>query len=139
VGGREERSTHTSNKTISFHYAPHMSRTDGRKLVGFAVAMTVTALGVGTIYLPFVADRDKLRGLFEEGDDAVPEGARRQMKAMAKVEAEAEAMERQLRSRGEQQQNAQQEGRQSSREEVPQQQRQRASAGSMWSSFRRNS
>ncbi|KAL3794001.1 hypothetical protein ACHAW5_006738 [Stephanodiscus triporus] len=116
-----------------------MSRTDGRKLVGIAVAMTVTALGVGTIYLPFVADRDKLRGLFEEGDDAVPEGARRQMKAMAKVEAEE--MERQLRSRGEQQQNAQQEGRQFSPEEVPQQpqqQRQRASAGSMWSSFRRN-
>jgi uncharacterized iron-regulated membrane protein len=113
-----------------------MSRTDGRKLVGIAVALTVTALGVGTIYLPFVADRDKLRGLFEEGDDAVPEGARRQMKAMAKVEAE-EAQQR--RSLEQQQQHAQQEGRQSSLEEVSQQQRQRASAGSMWSSFRRNS
>ena len=114
-----------------------MSRTDGRKLVGIAVALTVTALGVGTIYLPFVADRDKLRGLFEEGDDAVPEGARRQMKAMAKVEAEE--AERQRRSLEQQQQHAHQEGRQSSLEEVPQQQRQRASAGSMWSSFRRNS
>ncbi len=114
-----------------------MSRTDGRKLVGIAVALTVTALGVGTIYLPFVADRDKLRGLFEEGDDAVPEGARRQMKAMAK--AEAEEAERQRRSLEQQQQHAHQEGRQSSLEEVPQQQRQRASAGSMWSSFRRNS
>ena len=49
----------------------------------------VLALGVGTIiYLPFIADRDKLRGLFEEGDDAVPEGARRQLMAMAKQEAE---------------------------------------------------
>ena len=118
-----------------------MSRTDGRKLVGIAVALTVTALGVGTIYLPFVADRDKLRGLFEEGDDAVPEGARRQMKAMAKEEVE-EAVRQQRRSleqQQQQQQNAQQEGRQSSLEEVPQQQRQRASAGSMWSSFRRNS
>jgi hypothetical protein len=111
-----------------------MSRTDGRKLVGIAVAMTVTALGVGTIYLPFVADRDKLRGLFEEGDDSVPEGARRQMKAMAKAEA-AEA-ERQHRSMGQMQQNEHQDGRQ----EVPQQQsRQKASAGSMWSSFRRSS
>jgi hypothetical protein len=115
-----------------------MSRTDGRKLVGIAVALTVTALGVGTIYLPFVADRDKLRGLFEEGDSAVPEGARRQMKAMAKAEVE-EAERKQRRSLEQQQQNAQQEGRQSSLEEVPQQQRQRASAGSMWSSFRRNS
>ncbi|KAL3823073.1 hypothetical protein ACHAXA_011125 [Cyclostephanos tholiformis] len=115
-----------------------MSRTDGRKLVGIAVAMTVTALGVGTIYLPFVADRDKLRGLFEEGDDAVPEGARRQMKAMAK--AEADEAERQRRSRDQTHQDEVREGQQLSREEMPQQQsRQKASAGSMWSSFRRSS
>lgn len=99
-------------------------RTDGRKLVGIAVALTVSALGVGTIYLPFIADRDKLRGLFEEGDDAVPEGARRQLKAMAKQETED--AER-LRMSQQQQEEMQQ----------PQQQRQRASAGSMWSSFRR--
>jgi hypothetical protein len=111
-----------------------MSRTDGRKLVGIAVAMTVTALGVGTIYLPFVVDRDKLRGLFEEGDNAVPEGARRQMKAMAK--AEVEEAERQRRSMDQIQQNEHQDGQR----EVPQQQsRQKASAGSMWSSFRRSS
>jgi hypothetical protein len=90
--------------------------------VGIAVALTVSALGVGTIYLPFIADRDKLRGLFEEGDDAVPEGARRQLKAMAKQEAEDAE-----RLRMSQQQQ----------EEQPHQQRQRASAGSMWSSFRR--
>ncbi len=107
--------------------------------MGIAVAMTVTALGVGTIYLPFVADRDKLRGLFEEGDDAVPEGARRQMKAMAKAEAEAEA-ERQRRSRDQMQQNEHRDGHQPAWEEAPHQQsRQKASAGSMWSSFRRSS
>ena len=40
-----------------------MSRTDGRKLVALAAAATVGALGIGTIYLPFMADRDKLRGM----------------------------------------------------------------------------
>ena len=41
-----------------------MSRTDGRKLVALAAAATVGALGLGTIYLPFMADRDKLRGMY---------------------------------------------------------------------------
>lgn len=41
-----------------------MSRTDGRKLVALAAAATVGALGIGTIYLPFMADRDKLRGMY---------------------------------------------------------------------------
>jgi hypothetical protein len=40
----------------------------GSKLVGVAVAATVTALGVGTIYLPFIADKDRIRGLHEESD-----------------------------------------------------------------------
>lgn len=31
-----------------------------------AVAGTVGFVGVGSIYLPFIADRDKLRGLHEE-------------------------------------------------------------------------
>ena len=52
----------------------------------------------------------------------MPEGARRQLKAMAKQEAEDAE-----RLRMSQQQQ----------EEQPHQQRQRASAGSMWSSFRR--
>lgn len=33
-----------------------------------AVGLTVTALGVGTVYLPFIADRDRVRGLNEESD-----------------------------------------------------------------------
>jgi len=33
-----------------------------------AVAATLTAVGIGTIYVPFFADRDKLRGLNEEAD-----------------------------------------------------------------------
>lgn len=31
-----------------------------------AVGATATALGIGVVYLPFVADRDKMRGLHEE-------------------------------------------------------------------------
>ena len=108
-----------------------MSRTDGRKLVTLAAAATVGALGVGTIYLPFMADRDKIRGLSEEGEESMPEGARREMQAMKKSAAVAAEQQRELQQqlqRGQRQQ-----------EEDQQQQRQKASAGSMWSSFRRNS
>jgi hypothetical protein len=37
-------------------------------MVGLAVGGIVAALGVGTIYLPFIADKDRVRGLHEEGD-----------------------------------------------------------------------
>ena len=95
-----------------------MSRIDGKKLVSLAAVATVGAIGIGTIYLPFLADRDKLRGLFEEGEDSIPEGARREIQAVMKAEREKEQHSRE--------------------EERPQQQRQRETAGSMWSSFRRN-
>lgn len=65
-------------------------RTDGRKLVALATAATAGAVGFGTIYLPFIADRDKLRGMFEEGDE-MPEGARREIQAMRKAEEAAAA------------------------------------------------
>jgi hypothetical protein len=82
----------------------------GKQLVTIAVAATIGAIGIGTIYLPFMADRDKLRGLFEEGDEQIPEGARREIRDIMKREA-AE------REQGGAQPKA---------------------AGSMWSSFRRN-
>jgi hypothetical protein len=105
-----------------------MSRTDGRKLVALAVTATISAIGIGTIYLPFIADRDKLRGLFEEGEQAMPEGARREIQRILKAErAEAELLQQQQQL-GEQQQS----------DTIQQQQRQRTSAGSMWNSFRRN-
>ena len=106
-----------------------MSRTDGRKLVALAATATIAAIGVGTIYLPFIADRDKLRGLFEEGEQAMPEGARREIQKILKAErAEAELQQQQL----------QREEQQSELQQQQQQQKQRASAGSMWNSFRRN-
>lgn len=42
------------------------ARMSGNKLVSVAVAGTVTMVGLGAIYVPFFADRDKLRGLHEE-------------------------------------------------------------------------
>ena len=106
-----------------------MSRTDGRKLVALAAAVTVGAVGIGTIYLPFMADRDKLRGLFEEGEETMPEGARREIQAIMKAEAEEQ---RQLQAQ-QQKDDIQRE------DDQQQQQRQRSGAGSMWSSFRRSS
>lgn len=41
-------------------------RVSGNKAVVAAVAGTIGAVCVGAIYVPFIADRDKLRGLHEE-------------------------------------------------------------------------
>lgn len=114
-----------------------MSRTDGRKLVALAATATVAAIGVGTIYLPFIADRDKLRGLFEEGEQAMPEGARREIQRILKAErADAELQQQQQLQQHQQSQDEHQQ--QSDTMQQQQQQRQRSSAGSMWNSFRRN-
>ena len=57
-----------------------MPKVDGRKIVAVATVGTLAAVSLGQIYLPFVADRDKVRGLSEE--DEVPEGARKEMEAL---------------------------------------------------------
>jgi hypothetical protein len=41
-------------------------RVSGNKAVMAAVGGTVGAVFIGAIYVPFIADRDKLRGLHEE-------------------------------------------------------------------------
>lgn len=87
----------------------------GKQLVSFAVAATVGAVGIGTIYLPFMADRDKLRGLFEEGEEQIPEGARREIRDIMKKDAREKEIQQS--------------------ESV---QHEKKGAGSMWSSFRRN-
>mmetsp|Transcript_23250 Transcript_23250/g.50230 ORF Transcript_23250/g.50230 Transcript_23250/m.50230 type:complete len:117 (+) Transcript_23250:171-521(+) len=116
-----------------------MSRTDGRKLVALAAAATVGAIGIGTIYLPFMADRDKLRGMFEEGDESIPEGARREIRAIAKAEAEEKRKLQQQQKQLERHQGEEDMQQQQQHQQKQEQQRQRSSAGSMWSSFRRNS
>lgn len=57
-----------------------MSRNSGSRVVVMAVTATLAAIGVGTIYLPFVADKDKVRGLHEESE--MDERSRREYEAM---------------------------------------------------------
>ena len=52
--------------------------TNGSKIVMIAVATTLGALGVGTVYLPFFADRDKLRGMHEDADGNLSEKERKE-------------------------------------------------------------
>jgi|EP00979_Chaetoceros_neogracilis_P011005 hypothetical protein len=67
-----------------------MARTDGKKIVGLAFGAIAGAIGLAQIYLPYIADRDKLRGMFEEED--MPEQAKKEMDMMMKAEiATAEA------------------------------------------------
>jgi len=103
-----------------------MSRTDGRKLVALAGTAIVGALGFATIYLPFMADRDKLRGLFEEGEQSIPEGARREIQAIMKAERESQQRMEEVLQQQQQYEEAEQ-----------QKEKQKASPGSMWSSFQR--
>lgn len=44
----------------------HQARSSGSRLVAGAVAGTLGVVGLSTIYLPFFADRDTIRGLHEE-------------------------------------------------------------------------
>jgi hypothetical protein len=44
------------------------ARSSGSKLVTMAVGGTVGVLGLSTIYLPYFADRDSIRGLHEEAN-----------------------------------------------------------------------
>jgi hypothetical protein len=53
----------------------------GSKLVVLAVAATVGMIGIGTIWAPFYADRDKLRGLHEEADSGLSDSDKKQYEA----------------------------------------------------------
>lgn len=43
-------------------------RNSGSKMVAAAVTGIIAFIGVGTFYLPFVADKDRIRGLHEESE-----------------------------------------------------------------------
>lgn len=94
------------------------SRVDGRKVVGFAFVGITMTLGFAQIYLPFIADRDKLRGMFEEED--MPESAKRELDNMMKVEQAAKDAEAASNARTTNQNTINSSG-----------------AGSMWKNFRR--
>jgi flagellar basal body-associated protein FliL len=92
------------------------ARSSGSRVVSIAIAGTVAAVGVGTIYLPFFADKDKLRGLHEE--EAAPTAA---MLVLETKKLEAAGL-----LRGDEPDEKQEAKQQPKR-----------SAGSMWQSFRK--
>mmetsp|Transcript_13277 Transcript_13277/g.18270 ORF Transcript_13277/g.18270 Transcript_13277/m.18270 type:complete len:100 (+) Transcript_13277:152-451(+) len=96
-----------------------MARTDGKKLVAVATVGMVSVIGFAQIYLPFIADRDKLRGLFEEED--MPTGARRELDAIMRAER--------LKAMKEAQEGPQQSN-------VPEANKQEKAPGSMWANLR---
>lgn len=92
------------------------ARNSGSRVVVMAVTGTLAAIGVGTIWLPFIADKDKVRGLHEESE--LDDRSRR----------EYEAMLRQMQQQGE--------GGAATPETPPPPARQ---SNSMWSRLKRNS
>jgi hypothetical protein len=62
-------------------------RQSGSKIVAVAVTATLAAVGVGCIYLPFIADKDRIRGLHEESDLSGSE-KREYDRVMAQMKAE---------------------------------------------------
>lgn len=92
-----------------------MARTDGRKIVAMAFGATTLAIGIGQIYLPYIADRDKLRGLFEEED--MPMQARKEMEMM--MMKERQELQKQ-------------------QQDQPPTKERSGNSGSMWSNMRRN-
>jgi len=83
----------------------------GSRMVVAAVTATVAALGIGTVYLPFVADRDRVRGMHEEGEMS------------ASDKREYEAMLKQMQQK--QQQQKQQQKHQNPQQHLP-------TSNSMW-------
>ena len=88
-----------------------MARVDGRKIVVVATGATVACLAVFQIYLPYFADRDKLRGMSEEED--MPAAARREMERQIRIDQAT------------------------SQQQPPPQQQQAASSGSMWKNMKK--
>jgi hypothetical protein len=89
------------------------ARSSGSRLVVAAVGGTLAAVGIGTIYLPFVADRDVMRGLHEE---AAPPTS-------AMLAQEIRKLQREGLLRGDEE------------DDMPKQDGKKLSAGSMWKKF----
>ena len=59
----------TQRREFSNYYNETMAaRVSGSKMVVAAAGAAVAMVGIGSIYLPFLADRDKIRGMHEEQD-----------------------------------------------------------------------
>jgi hypothetical protein len=64
---------------------------DGSKLVVLAIAATAGMVGIGTIWAPFYADRDKIRGLWEEENPTISDQEMREVEAYALQQQQKEA------------------------------------------------
>jgi len=68
------------------------ARNSGSKIVVAAVVAMMATIGVGTIYAPYFADRDKLRGLHEEADAGLSDREKREFEAyMQQVKEQQQA------------------------------------------------
>ena len=69
------------------------ARRSGSALVAGVVTATVGAIGYGCIYLPFVADRDEVRGFHEEDDRVLKQQYEQyvqEMKKQKELEAQSQ-------------------------------------------------
>jgi hypothetical protein len=98
-----------------------MVRTDGRKIVAVATLATVSVVCFAQIYLPFWADRDKIRGMAEEEDMSA--AAKREIRMMEQQEHRRQQQQQQQMSNQDDKNNA----------AAPQS----GSAGSMWKNMRK--
>jgi hypothetical protein len=73
-----------------------MARVDGKKIVAVATVATLSMVGFAQIYLPFWADRDKIRGMAEEED--MPAAAKREMQKVMRQQQQEEQQKQQAGS-----------------------------------------
>jgi len=98
-------------------------KVDGRKVVAFAVAGMCTMVGVSTIWLPFISDRDKIRGMAE--DENMTEDERfKMMREMSLQMSQERAAQQQGSSPLQRRQSLQESGLQGEKSNK--------SSGSMW-------
>lgn len=86
---------------------------NGSKVVMIAVATTLATLGIGTVYLPFFVDRDKLRGMHEDADGNLSEKERKEY-TMLLTQLHEQQMNSDRGSKTQQQQEQEQEHNRSS-------------------------
>jgi hypothetical protein len=69
--------------------ASSASRRSGSQVAALLVTGIVATLGVSTVYLPFIADKDKVRGLHEESDISDPRAKREYEAILQQMQQEA--------------------------------------------------
>ncbi|CAB9507285.1 expressed unknown protein [Seminavis robusta] len=73
-------------------------RTSGSKVVAIAVAGTIGMVGIGSVYLPFMADRDQMRGMDEDG--GMDKKSKRQLEQYLKGQQQQQQQQAETKSAG---------------------------------------